>query len=370
MGCAPSSEATPESQNSKNVEAFLKESKLDAALDFKVLLLGAGESGKSTVVKQLKTLYKVQMDDHELMSYAINIHKNTLQCMQILLEASDSLQIPLLSEESKTRAENVKSFVFESDHKRMPVSIGEDISALWRDEEIQKIWERRSEYWFLDATPYYFEHIQRFIEDDYVPTEEDCIMTRVRTTGIAVTEFDDGPIHYRVVDVGGQRNERKKWIHCFDDVKALLFVVNLAGYDQVMFEDPTKNRMEESLELFGQICNNPVFTNTPIFLFLNKKDLFEAMMQNPKTPLTKCFENYKPPESPETELNAPLVFIQDQFKTKLSDTKRTIHTEYIAARFKKDIKNSWDEVKKVLMEDNRRVVERVAKDKQTLRKKK
>ena len=69
-----------------------------------------------------------------------------------------------------------------------------------------------------------------------------------------------------VVDVAGQRSERKKWIHCFDDVKALIFVVSLAGYNQVLFEDASHNRMHEALNLFQQICNNPLFVTTPIFL--------------------------------------------------------------------------------------------------------
>jgi len=59
-----------------------------------------------------------------------------------------------------------------------------------------------------------------------------------------------------VVDVGGQRNERKKWMHCFDDVRAVLFIVNLAGYDQVLFEDNSKNRMVEELELFQKVTHN------------------------------------------------------------------------------------------------------------------
>ena len=40
-----------------------------------------------------------------------------------------------------------------------------------------------------------------------------------------------------MLDVGGQRSERKKWIHCFQDVTALLFVVAISGYDQVLIED-------------------------------------------------------------------------------------------------------------------------------------
>ena len=41
----------------------------------------------------------------------------------------------------------------------------------------------------------------------------------------------------RVVDVGGQRSERRKWIQCFDDVRAVLFVCALSGYDMTLFED-------------------------------------------------------------------------------------------------------------------------------------
>ena len=39
------------------------------------------------------------------------------------------------------------------------------------------------------------------------------------------------------MDVGGQRSERRKWIQCFDDVKAVLFVCALSGYDMTLFED-------------------------------------------------------------------------------------------------------------------------------------
>jgi len=235
--------------------------------------------------------------------------------------------------------------------------IAEDIEFLWKDPSIMKVWSRRSEYWFLDATPYYIENLTRFMEDGYIPTEEDIIMTRVRTTGIAQTELDEGPVHFRVVDVGGQRNERKKWIHCFDDVKALLFVVNLAGYDQVMFEDPSMNRMKESLNLFSQICNNPVFGGIPIFLCLNKKDIFEQMIQT--VSLTKCFEDY----SGGNDVNTALQFIQGQFQSKVKDN-REIHTYFIAARFKKDVKYTWEEVKKRLLEENKKQVQHATKHQQ------
>lgn len=42
---------------------------------------------------------------------------------------------------------------------------------------------------------------------------------------------------HRIFDVGGQRSERKKWIHCFEGVTAVLFIVALSGYDCCLVED-------------------------------------------------------------------------------------------------------------------------------------
>ena len=52
------------------------------------------------------------------------------------------------------------------------------------------------------------------------------------------------------IDVGGQRSERKKWIHCFSDLKLLIFLTAVSEYDQVLAEDQNTNRMTESLGLF------------------------------------------------------------------------------------------------------------------------
>jgi len=45
--------------------------------------------------------------------------------------------------------------------------------------------------------------------------------------------------YHRLFDVGGQRSERKKWIHCFEDVTAIIFCVAMSEYDQVLHEDET-----------------------------------------------------------------------------------------------------------------------------------
>ena len=50
-----------------------------------------------------------------------------------------------------------------------------------------------------------------------------------------------------------QQNERKKWIHCFEDVTAVLCICSLSEYDEMMFEVDSQNRMSEALSLFEEI---------------------------------------------------------------------------------------------------------------------
>jgi GTPase SAR1 family protein len=240
-----------------------------------MLLLGAGEAGKSTVVKQVKLIHKGQISQAEKDDYVAAIRSNCVECMSTLLEAMTNLGISLEGDE---KAEAARNRVLDAmSLNKLTPELAQDISLLWNDAGVKATYDQRDKFWLLDASQYYFEEVLRLAEEDFEPTEEDMIMTRIRTTGIVVTEFTDGAQTYSLVDVGGQRSERRKWIHCFDDSKAIIFLVGLSGYNQVLFEDSNVIRMHESLELFDQIVNNPIFRDTPIFVFLNKKDLFEQV---------------------------------------------------------------------------------------------
>lgn len=54
---------------------------------------------------------------------------------------------------------------------------------------------------------------------------------------------ETGELTYKIFDVGGQRSERKKWIHCFENVTALVFLVSLSEYDQMLYEDESVVRV-------------------------------------------------------------------------------------------------------------------------------
>ena len=96
--------------------------------------------------------------------------------------------------------------------------------------------------------------------------------------------------HFRMVDVGGQRSERRKWIHCFQNVTGLIFFVALSEFDQKLYEDETVNRMHESIMLFAEICNCQWFKDAALILFLNKCDLFKEKIAT--TDLNVCFPDY------------------------------------------------------------------------------
>ena len=87
-------------------------------------------------------------------------------------------------------------------------------------------------------------------------------------------------ITFRMVDVGGQRSERRKWIHCFENVTSIMFLAALSEYDQVLVESDNENRMEESKALFRTIITYPWFQNSSVILFLNKKDLLEEKIMH------------------------------------------------------------------------------------------
>ncbi|EPB78420.1 g-protein alpha subunit, partial [Ancylostoma ceylanicum] len=92
----------------------------------------------------------------------------------------------------------------------------------------------------------FLSSIDRIAAKDYKPTEHDILLSRIKTTGIVEVKFQmknvdfrDSNTFCRVFDVGGQRSERKKWIHCFEDVNAIIFIAAISEYDQVLFEDET-----------------------------------------------------------------------------------------------------------------------------------
>jgi len=148
-----------------------------------------------------------------------------------------------------------------------------------------------------------------------------------------------------MVDVGGQRNERKKWIHCFSEVTAVLFVVGMSEYDMVLFEDAKTNRMHEALNVFEDVVNNKHMFETPIMLFLNKRDLFAEKIQK-KVSLKVAFPEFTE-ENPTVE--SATAYIKAQFEKRNRNPTRPIYTQVTCATDTDNVKFVFTSVKDILI---------------------
>lgn len=202
------------------------------------------------------------------------IAANTVQVAQTLIENAPILGFDLDNQEA---ADEVSAAP--SDLERIDEALAANIAAVWADEGIQRTFASRSEFQLEDNAKYFLSSVERQGASDYVPTVDDVLHSRVRTTGIVSENYTIFGTPIEMYDVGGQRNERKKWIHAFDGVNALIFVAAVSEYDQVMLEDEGMNRLEDALNLFQEIAENKVFRRKSIMLFLNKLDIFESKLR-------------------------------------------------------------------------------------------
>ncbi|XP_067908139.1 guanine nucleotide-binding protein G(i) subunit alpha-2a [Heterodontus francisci] len=348
MGCTISAEDKAAAERSKMIDKNLREDGEKAAREVKLLLLGAGESGKSTIVKQMKIIHEDGYSEEECRQYKAVVYSNTIQSIMAIIKAMGNLKIDF---GESGRADDARQLFALSgtaeEQGILPEDLANVIRRLWGDTGVQACFGRSREYQLNDSAAYYLNDLERIARSDYIPTQQDVLRTRVKTTGIVETHFTFKDLHFKMFDVGGQRSERKKWIHCFEGVTAIIFCVALSAYDLVLAEDEEMNRMHESMKLFDSICNNKWFTDTSIILFLNKKDLFEEKIT--KSPLSICFPEY----SGANEYDAAAGYIQTKFEdlNKRKDTKE-IYTHFTCATDTKNVQFVFDAVTDVIIKNN------------------
>ncbi|CAK9682567.1 unnamed protein product [Candida parapsilosis] len=440
MGCGASipvqDEQDPflqDKQINDAIEQSLHLNKANAKNGVKLLLLGAGESGKSTVLKQLKLLHKGGFSHQERMQYSNIIWCDVIQSMKILIIQARKLKIRLdcdqpnsalipfkrcvlrsdaltqidtsiaggtnflndyilkydekIKMKRKLNSTGVVGFLGDPGQKGNDTSanndeidpeirdevlsgilqavvgggnnngneqprysrhdIAESIHQLWaNDSGIKKCFERSNEFQFESSAEYYFDNVFNFADPSYLCSDLDILKGRIKTTGITETNFTINSFQFKVLDAGGQRSERRKWIHCFDDITAVLFVLAINEYDQMLFEDERVNRMHESIILFDQLCNSKWFVNTPFILFLNKIDIFEEKIK--RNPLKKYFPDYR---GKRDDVDEALKFFETNF-LKMNRTNKPIYVHRTCATDTKSMKFVLSAVADIVIQSN------------------
>ena len=266
------------------------------------------------------------------------IYNNIITSMKVLCQQCDSFA-PVNEENqpAKKLLEELKG------DEEIDEGIGHALMALWNDPGIQVTYDNRAAYQLTDSTAYFLDQLNIVCRPDYLPSEQDVLRSRVRTTGIVENDFEIENNQFKMYDVGGQRNERKKWIHCFENVTAVLFVAAISEYNQVLYEDENTNRIVEALNLFEEICNSRWFRETSMILFLNKRDLFAEKCT--KVSLSVCFPDFTGDDSYEAGAH----FIQEQFETKNRNPDKQIYTHLTCATDTENIAVVFNAVKDIII---------------------
>ncbi|XP_020714700.1 G protein alpha q subunit isoform X5 [Ceratitis capitata] len=345
MECCLSEEAKEQKRINQEIERQLRRDKRDARRELKLLLLGTGESGKSTFIKQMRIIHGSGYSDEDKRGYIKLVYQNIFMAMQSMIKAMDMLKISYGKDEHGELGELVMSIDYET------VTSFEDpylsaIKNLWADTGIQECYDRRREYQLTDSAKYYLSDLDRIEKEDFLPSEQDILRARVPTTGILEYPFDLDGIVFRMVDVGGQRSERRKWIHCFENVTSIIFLVALSEYDQILFESDNENRMEESKALFRTIITYPWFQNSSVILFLNKKDLLEEKIMY--SHLVDYFPEY---DGPQRDAIAAREFILRMFVDLNPDSEKIIYSHFTCATDTENIKLVFCAVKDTIMQN-------------------
>ncbi|XP_050511088.1 guanine nucleotide-binding protein G(q) subunit alpha isoform X6 [Diabrotica virgifera virgifera] len=348
MQCCQSDEAREQKRINAEIEKQLRRDKRDARRELKLLLLGTGESGKSTFIKQMRIIHGAGYSDEDKRGFIKLVYQNIFMAMQSMIKAMDLLKIQYGDSSNQEKAELIKGIDYET-VTTFESPYVEAIKDLWADAGIQECYDRRREYQLTDSAKYYLEEIDRVAARSYLPTEQDILRVRVPTTGIIEYPFDLDEIRFRMVDVGGQRSERRKWIHCFENVTSIIFLVALSEYDQILFESENENRMEESKALFKTIITYPWFQHSSVILFLNKKDLLEEKIMY--SHLVDYFPEY---EGPQRDAIAAREFILRMFVDLNPDSEKIIYSHFTCATDTENIKFVFAAVKDTILQSNLR----------------
>jgi len=307
----------------------------------KLLLLGAGEAGKSTIAKQMKILHLKGFSDAEVAAYKKQVHNNILINIKALIKGAEMLDIPI---QDTATAKKIQSQDYMIEGVLTP-EYAADIKKLWlNDQGIKDTFNRGTEFHLVESTSYYFENIDRIAQPNYKPSYEDILKSRRLTVGAEEIEFQIDGYVFHVIDVGGQKGEREKWIDYFQNNDAVIFFVALSEYDQKLAEDNSTNRMTESLKLFSDVCNHQWFAEAAIILFLNKSDIFREKIQ--KVPLTVAFPEYKG----KNEFEPASEYIRSKFIDRINNKKKLVYPFITCATNTENFKNVFNAVKDVIVQ--------------------
>jgi len=343
-----SAEEIEQIHQSLRIDKAIEREKQNKRRHVKLLLLGAGESGKSTFLKQMRIIHGVKFENDSLLEYQSIIYQNIIRGMKVLVDARDKLGIPWEKFSNSgfapllLRVDNAMLF-----DTKVFLEYTVCIQELWKDSAIQESYTRRREFQLTDSVKYFFDNLERIAVKEYLPTNQDILHARKATKGVTESIIMVNSIPFQFVDVGGQRSQRQKWLQCFDSVTAILFLVSTSEYDQVLMEDRRTKRLEESLTIFETIINVRYLSSVAFILFLNKTDLLDAKLSTRTSNIAHYFPDY---QGDPFDLAQVQAFILNKFVSARRNVQQILYHHFTTAVDSENMNKVFGAVKDFILQ--------------------
>lgn len=326
----------------KRISRELKLLDKECSKHINLLLLGTGECGKSTIVKQMKMIHGNGYSGQERKEFVGIIHQNIIVAMRVLYEGlsrfGSNIETPELEEHAQAFFDGFNATITAAPHDLF--------KQLWADSGIQAVYSQRRLLQLSDSTGHYMESLSRICAPGFNPTDTDILYARIPTKGVHEYMFhtQNPDVTFRMTDVGGQKAERRKWMECFNAVTSVIFVTALSDFDQMAAEsEGGGNRLQESLKLFKQVMKGKHLQKSTVILFLNKLDLFKEKLEQ-GSEIKRHFPEYKGVEGHPEQ-------IQEFILRLFSSQKAELYPHFTTAIDTTNIKFVFKSVKDTLIQE-------------------
>jgi len=289
-------ENASEDKISQEIDKRHKDDYRKISKESRILLIGTGEAGKTTVMKQIQIFHDKGFTEEQKLDFKAIIYKQVIKNVKILIRESaktDNTATQTFDMERANRINQFEERIADSISFDIQVTpqLWEDLKEIWADKSIQETYNYNYKFILDDSTKYFLDKLDILSSKDYKPDYQDILRLRVKTAAVVDKVFDYKDNPFRIIDVGGQRSERRKWIHCFPDITALIFCIAISEYDQNLREDNITKRLDETFRVFEDVINNKYFKSKPIIVFLNKMDIFEEKLK--KRPINQYYPEFQ-----------------------------------------------------------------------------
>eukprot|EP00475_Leptophrys_vorax_P016979 TRINITY_DN23499_c0_g1_i1.p1 TRINITY_DN23499_c0_g1~~TRINITY_DN23499_c0_g1_i1.p1 ORF type:complete len:378 (-),score=83.58 TRINITY_DN23499_c0_g1_i1:80-1213(-) len=318
----------------------------------KVLLLGCDEAGKSTLVQQGRFMSgeeKQQLSPDEVIRFKRLIARTVIDSM---------IQLVAHTPHSTDVAESIAYFEGSSEESsHFPEFVDEEMAkhvrSLWGSGYVRQSFHERCSRGLeiQDNCRHFLDAIDRISERDYVPTKQDLLFLRMQTSHVLEFSLKFNEQEIVLIDTAGQNTERSKWLHMFTRCKGILFVAAISEFDQAVPGDPDSSRLQESLDLFDQICRLPYFKRTHIMLFLNKRDLLQEKLADGVNPREVCPQLFKDLQSAKPTYDEVVEHIVQLFAEKNDCRERIIYCHVTCATDPSNVKQLFDIIYDILLQE-------------------